>query len=208
MKKIMFVLAAMLLVGAVSVNAQEDKKDKAAVKAEKAEKKAKAKAEKADKNAAKMEKLMAEYDEYVKNYKPLEKTGVADADLVVEQINTLSSGMNGIYDKIGYIKVETTETTDEYGQPSTSVRVYDKNTGKDIDKVTAANNFKAVSKPLAEMTTKTTALGPALAKINPMNMVAIAPQAKEILKRGKMLLKVVPAISAQVKTAKEALKIQ
>lgn len=209
MKKILIMLAVLFMASTVSVNAQDDDKAKAKAeaKAKKAEEKAKKKAEKADKKAEKNKKIIEEYGKFMETYKPLKETGFADVDAIVVGVNGICASLNGIYDKVGYIEIETVEIIDE-GEPDVKFRIYHRKTGEEISKDTAKQRFKEVSSEILPLVTSATNLGVGIAAINPTNLIALGPQVMSVYKQAKFIIKVVPAIDAQIKENKEILKVE
>ena len=137
MKKILILLAVLFMASTVSVNAQDDDKAKA-----KAEAKAKKKKEKKDKDAQKDKDAIVAYGEFMKTYEPLKATGIADVDAVVSGINGICASLNVIYEKVGYVEIETEEVDDEGEIVQVCKRIYNRNTGEDIEPGVAKQNFK------------------------------------------------------------------
>lgn len=202
MKKIIIVLAVIFMASTVSVSAQED------MSKAKTETKNKKKKDKADKNAQKAKDAIIEYGEFLKTYEPLKATGIADVDALVTGINGICGSLNGIYEKIGYVEIETEEVDDEGEMVQMVKRIYNRNTGEDIDRETATNNFNEVKSEILPLVASATSLGVGIASLasNPTNLIALGPQVKPVIKQGKLIVKVVPAIQKQIEKNNDILK--
>lgn len=204
MKKILIVFAVLFMASTVSVSAQEDKaKAKAEAKAKNKKKK-----DKADKDAQKAKDAIIEYGEFLKTYEPLKATGIADVDALVTGINGICGSLNGIYEKIGYVEIETEEVDDEGEMVQMVKRIYNRNTGEDIDRGTATKNFDEVKSEILPLVASATSLGAGIASLtsNPTNLIALGPQVKSVIKQGKLIVKVVPAIQKQIEKNNDILK--
>ena len=202
MKKILILLAVLFMASTVSVNAQDDK-----AKA-KAEAKAKKKKEKKDKDAQKDKDAIVEYGEFMKTYEPLKETGIADVDALVSGINGICASLNVIYEKVGYVEIETEEVDDEGEIVQVCKRIYNRNTGEDIEPGVAKQNFKDANSEILPLVTSATDLGLGIASLtsNPTNLIALGPQVKPVIKQGKLIVKVVPAIKKQIEKNNDILK--
>lgn len=202
MKKILILLAVLFMASTVSVNAQDDK-----AKA-KAEAKAKKKKEKKDKDAQKDKDAIVAYGEFMKTYEPLKATGIADVDALVSGINGICASLNVIYEKVGYVEIETEEVDDEGEIVQVCKRIYNRNTGEDIEPGVAKQNFKDANSEILPLITSATDLGLGIASLtsNPQNLIALGPQVKPVIKQGKLIVKVVPAIKKQIEKNNDILK--
>ena len=202
MKKILILLAVLFMASTVSVNAQDDK-----AKA-KAEAKAKKKKEKKDKDAQKDKDAIVAYGEFMKTYEPLKATGIADVDALVSGINGICASLNVIYEKVGYVEIETEEVDDEGEIVQVCKRIYNRNTGQDIEPGVAKQNFKDANSEILPLITSATDLGLGIASLtsNPTNRIALGPQVKPVIKQGKLIVKVVPAIKKQIEKNNDILK--
>lgn len=202
MKKILILLAVLFMASTVSVNAQDDK-----AKA-KAEAKAKKKKEKKDKDAQKDKDAIVAYGEFMKTYEPLKATGIADVDAVVSGINGICASLNVIYEKVGYVEIETEEVDDEGEIVQVCKRIYNRNTGEDIEPGVAKQNFKDANSEILPLVTSATDLGLGIASLtsNPTNLIALGPQVKPVIKQGKLIVKVIPAIKKQIEKNNDILK--
>ena len=202
MKKILIMLAVLFMASTVSVNAQDDK-----AKA-KAEAKAKKKKEKKDKDAQKDKDAIVAYGEFMKTYEPLKATGIADVDAVVSGINGICASLNVIYEKVGYVEIETEEVDDEGEIVQVCKRIYNRNTGEDIEPGVAKQNFKDANSEILPLVTSATDLGLGIASLtsNPTNLIALGPQVKPVIKQGKLIVKVIPAIKKQIEKNNDILK--
>lgn len=202
MKKILIMLAVLFMASTVSVNAQDDK-----AKA-KAEAKAKKKKEKKDKDAQKDKDAIVAYGEFMKTYEPLKATGLADVDALVSGINGICASLNVIYEKVGYVEIETEEVDDEGEIVQVCKRIYNRNTGEDIEPGVVKQNFKDANSEILPLVTSATDLGLGIASLtsNPTNLIALGPQVKPVIKQGKLIIKVVPAIKKQIEKNNDILK--
>ena len=202
MKKILIMLAVLFMASTVSVNAQDDK-----AKA-KAEAKAKKKKEKKDKDAQKDKDAIVAYGEFMKTYEPLKATGIADVDAVVSGINGICASLNVIYEKVGYVEIETEEVDDEGEIVQVCKRIYNRNTGEDIEPGEVKQNFKDANTEILPLVASATNLGLGIASLtsNPQNLIALGPQVKPVIKQGKLIVKVVPAIKKQIEKNNDILK--
>ena len=87
-------------------------------------------------------------------------------------------------------------------------RIYNRNTGEDIDRETATNNFNEVKSEILPLVASATSLGVGIASLasNPTNLIALGPQVKPVIKQGKLIVKVVPAIKKQIEKNNDILK--
>lgn len=202
MKKILIMLAVLFMASTVSVNAQDDK-----AKA-KAEAKAKKKKEKKDKDAQKDKDAIVAYGEFMKTYEPLKATGIADVDALVSGINGICASLNVIYEKVGYVEIETEEVDDEGEIVQVCKRIYNRNTGEDIEPGEVKQNFKDANTEILPLVASATNLGLGIASLtsNPQNLIALGPQVKPVIKQGKLIVKVVPAIKKQIEKNNDILK--
>lgn len=202
MKKILIMLAVLFMASTVSVNAQDDK-----AKA-KAEAKAKKKKEKKDKDAQKDKDAIVAYGEFMKTYEPLKATGIADVDALVSGINGICASLNVIYEKVGYVEIETEEVDDEGEIVQVCKRIYNRNTGQDIEPGEVKQNFKDANTEILPLVASATNLGLGIASLtsNPQNLIALGPQVKPVIKQGKLIVKVVPAIKKQIEKNNDILK--
>lgn len=203
MKKILILLAVLFMASTVSVNAQDDDKAKA-----KAEAKAKKKKEKKDKDAQKDKDAIVAYGEFMKTYEPLKATGIADVDALVSGINGICASLNVIYEKVGYVEIETEEVDDEGEIVQVCKRIYNRNTGQDIEPGEVKQNFKDANTEILPLVASATNLGLGIASLtsNPQNLIALGPQVKPVIKQGKLIVKVVPAIKKQIEKNNDILK--
>ena len=203
MKKILILLAVLFMASTVSVNAQDDDKAKA-----KAEAKAKKKKEKKDKDAQKDKDAIVAYGEFMKTYEPLKATGIADVDALVSGINGICASLNVIYEKVGYVEIETEEVDDEGEIVQVCKRIYNRNTGEDIEPGVVKQNFKDANSEILPLVTSATDLGLGIASLtsNPTNLIALGPQVKPVIKQGKLIIKVIPAIKKQIEKNNDILK--
>lgn len=205
MKKIIFALAALFMISTVSVYAQ--KKSDADKIAEKNAKKA-AKAEKKD---AKLQKLIAEYEEFVQDYHPIAATKDQNANAVITSINTTFASLNSMYEKVGYVVVETSEKEDEITGEMTTVieRVYDRrDPEKSIDPNAKKNEYKQCATEIVALVAASTSLAGGVAGIvgNPQSLLSLGLAGKQIGKHSKMIAGLVPMIQDKIKKDSEALE--
>lgn len=205
MKKLIYVFAALFMFSTLTISAQKkDKTDKAA------EKNAKAQA-KADKKEAKLQKLIAEYEEFVKTYAPIAPCADQNANAVITSINTTFASLNSMYEKVGYVVIETSEKEDEVTGETTTVieRVYDKRyPEKTIDPNAKKNEYKQCTTEIVGLVAAATSLAGGVAGIvgNPQSLISLGLTGKQIVKHSKMIAGLVPMIQDKIKKDSEALE--
>ncbi|WP_298106609.1 hypothetical protein [uncultured Bacteroides sp.] len=230
MKKLLLILLGVFTLSTVSVYAQEVEQDAKAVKLQEKEAKRKAKEEakakkakeKAEKKAAKdkkkdkrIEKLRAEYADFIANYEPLDtNTGYAEIDTFMINANNLFAIMVEVEQEIGYIEVVMEdvedEMTGEVTKQATGIR--NKHTQEPIKKSDALKAYGSATLKLltaAAEGTSLTANGVTaiLSSItDPMALLTIGGKAKKVMKQVKMTVEIIPIIRRDIQENTDALK--
>lgn len=207
MKKFIFMMAALFVMGTATTFAQ-DKTDKNAAKAAKKNEKA---AKKADKNAQDIIK----FEEFLSTYKPIEaNTTDPNCNSLITSVNTLFVTLNSIYDNCGYIEIETEEKVDDVtGETVKAIkRVYDKRTNEDIDVETAKGKYNASTKEVLGLVASAATLSSSIQGFvsNPTSLISLGPSAITLGKHWKWIAKLIlppnnSLISNKIKNNKEIL---
>lgn len=205
MKKLICIFAALFVFSTLTVSAQKkDKSDKIA------EKNAKAQA-KAEKKDAKLEKIIAEYEEYVADYHPIPACKDENANKVIASLNTAFPSLNSIYEKVGYVVIETSEKEDEITGEKTTVidRVYDRrDPEKTIDPNAKKTEYKQCAAEIVGLVATSISLAAGIAGVasSPTSAVTLGLSYKPVIKQGKMIKNLVPMIQDKIKKDSEALE--
>lgn len=205
MYKLIYVFIALFMFSSLNVCAKKkDKTEKIAAKNAKAKRKA-------DKKEAKMRRYIAEYEDFVQTYSPIPRSYNRDANSVITSTNAAFAALNSIYEKVGYVVVETSQREDEITGELTTVidRVYDRRyPNKTIDINAKKSEYKQCGGEIALLVAASASLSAGVVGIvmNKDSRDAISPYLGTIIRHNKMIIRLVPMIKNKIKKDSEALE--
>lgn len=193
------------------------RKAKEEAKANKEEEKAMAAVEKAEKKAEKRDARQVKFDEFLAKWEPVDLSGVSQVTMpnvyaLFKGSNELFTTMKNVDGYIGFIQVETVETTDEAGIPVTEMKVMNTNTNQPIEKSDALKTYATATLDLtnAALTATNVAMsGPsALTDLasDPVAALSMGKKIKKTFEAVKMSIEVIPLIKAKIGDNVAALK--
>lgn len=199
--------------------AEKEAKRKAKEEAKAAKEEAKAEEEmaKAEKKAEKRDATQAKFEEFLATWEPVDvstinQTTMPNVYALFKGSNDLFTTMKNVEEYIGFIQVETNETTDESGLPVTEMKVMNTNTNQPMEKNDALKTYATATLDLtnAALTATNVALsGPgALTDMagDPVTAMTMGKKIKKTFNAVKMSIEVIPLIKAKIGDNVAALK--
>lgn len=193
------------------------RKAKEEAKAAKEETKAEEAMEKAEKKAVKRDETQAKFDEFLAKWEPVDLSGVNQKTMpnvyaLFKGSNELFTTMKNVDGYIGFIQIETTETTDEAGIPVTEMKVMNTNTNEPMEKNDALKTYATATLDLtaAALTATNVAMSGPLALTDlasdPIAALSMGKKIKKTIEAVKMSVTVIPLIKAKIGDNVAALK--